>query len=446
MANFTDVNGHPVSEQASIDDQGNIVQPGVISMDDLHKQYGGGSGARTEPIDQPPVAEDDDEPNPNKIELDTEHYDPELEVKVGEDTYKAADILTAAAEEAKKDGATLSDKEKAELVADYVKRMSEEESPTATNTEDTDDKEITIGGETKKSSEWFAQMEEEDDADYSELPEKTRQNLLNRFIAAKNDGAWKKSNTEVAQANAEHKRELEREAREIEQKRRSLEFNKKRIEAKVTKLKELAEKQFDENEIYDAEGKLIPKKQFEYNQILNAQQQLPELEEELKQLSEESAQAESDQLLAQINSLQANHPELRTKENFVSVIRKVEKERQLDHPDFPTVRMIRRVLSEAAESNVDPETAYGFLVADGLIKPARATQPTKSQSITQPQNPVKRLANAIVRKQTGATPSLPAGASRPKPTTKNKIRLGAQIAQELRGNNGNGKALAEWNF
>jgi len=278
------------------------------------------------------------------------------------------------------------------------------QTPTQTGT-GVQDASITVGGETKKQSEWLKEMEDSYGVDTSNLPVEARQKMLQGYINTAHDNAWKKSNTQKAEEISRQRRQVEDRTREIEMKQRSLTDTLNRLTAEKTRMTAMAGKVMTEQAIYREDGSLDPQKLLEFNQIAMAKMRLAEIESDSAQLQQQAAQAAIDRTVAEAENLMAQHPEIAMTEPLQVVIEKVDKHGQSDHPDVQKLLDIYDIVEYAKKMNIPLEMAFQRKAATGSLLSIRGTASPSSTpiQITIPSTPsAERIAATVSGKQDGA--------------------------------------------
>lgn len=279
---------------------------------------------------------------------------------------------------------------------------AQQPTPAGTGAQDAD---ITVGGVTKKQSEWLKEMEDAYGVDTSLLPAEARQKMLVGFINTAHDSAWKRSNTQKAEEISRQRRQAEEMLREIEMKQRSMTDTLNRFAAEETRLKVTASKVMPEQEIYRQDGTLDPQKFLEFNQIATAKARLAEIEAERSTLQRDAAQTAIDRTIAEAQNLMAEHPEIAMSEPLQAVIEKVDKHGQHDHPDVQKLLDIYDIVEYAKKMNITLEMAFQRKAATGSLLSVRSTaSPTTTPiQITVPSTPnAERVAATVSGRQDGA--------------------------------------------
>jgi hypothetical protein len=274
--------------------------------------------------------------------------------------------------------------------------------PTGTGAQDSD---ITVGGVTKKQSEWYNEMEATYNIDTSLLPAESRQAMLEGYIAKSHDKAWKASNTQKAEEISRQRRVQGDITREIEMKQRVLSDTLNRLTAEEQRLTTIAAKTMSEQEIYREDGTLDPQKFMEYQQIGQAKFRLTEIEGDRSRVQNEAAQTAIDRTIAEAENLMAQHPEIAMTESLSAVIEKVDRHGQRDHPDVHKLLDIYDIVEYAKKMNITLEMAFQRKAATGSLLSVRGTAPAQPTQITVtvPSTPsAERVAASVSGKQDGA--------------------------------------------
>lgn len=307
----------------------------------------------------------------------------------------------------------------------------------------TPDTDITVGGVTKKQSEWLAEMENAYNVDTSQIPAENRLKMLQGYIKDAHDAAWKRSNTQKAEENSRQRREVEAAAREIQMRQRVLADTEQRINAEKERLQSTATRQMAENQIYREDGTLDPQKLFEFNQIQMAKQRLVEIESEQVRLQSDLQKIAIDRTIAEAEELMASHPEIAMTEPLQAVIEKVDRQGQREHPDVQKLLDVYDIVDYAKKMNITLEMAFQRKAATGGLLSVRGNTPTAVPNIqiTVPSTPsAERIAANVSGKQDGAQfldgkGSLPTRPQViPKQSLGDRVRDASQRSSAGRGN------------
>lgn len=281
--------------------------------------------------------------------------------------------------------------------------------------EGVDDVDVTIGGETKKLSALFDEMQKEGEVDISGLEYKQAKFLLDGYLAKKHQGAWQGNLTRKSQEVAEQrKKQQQTEAQFIRAKQlvvASLERLTKKLEAKQA----LAAEDLASIDIYDeATGKVDPKKLQHYNQVQQAQSDLAELTEDQKNLEQEAATIDTERLYAAFESYQEANPLFRTTKPIRQAIAEFEQAKStgslVDSDDTRKVRAFYRVLDYSIAQGIPLDMAANDLIEDGAFKGLKPVPGSEAPNNSQRQQPTGKtraeIIKEIARKQAKARPSL----------------------------------------
>ena len=300
-----------------------------------------------------------------------------------------------------------------------------------------EDKEIAVGGEKKKRSEWLAEMENAGNLDLSSVPVETQNFLLDNYIDSKNKEAWQKTLTHKSE-EASHQRKaqeavLARKEKELTEKHMQLRAREAEIARQIGDRRKMIEKPISREEVVDSEGRVDLDRQRQYFRQQDAAEELPRLQTELDTLKQESAQAEINRTLAALEVMQQQFPEYATAEPLPAAIARLEKDKDYSHPDTQRVLDILDIVDYSNRHAIPVDLALERLRAQGrlTVKGVEAGAPDKSLAKEVPTNRAREeVVRQIAENQRKGVRMIPAGGGGlSRPSLQQKTPLGDRLRE-----------------
>jgi hypothetical protein len=302
-----------------------------------------------------------------------------------------------------------------------------------------EEKDISIGGITKKTSEWIEEFQSEDGIDLSQLDPKVQETLLNRYIDSKNKDAWQKSLTQKNQAVSEGRKQTEALLSQVAAQESRTQYSLDQVKREITKIRGYANLNIDKN---DPNLFSDPDIQRQYAKMMDAREELPSLISQQQELEQSATQIATKRLEAELSLFQHSYGHYKTDYPLSEAFR-LFSTGQLDYesPDFDKVQDLIDIADHSAKRGLTFDNAYKDLKK---LNKVRVKDENRVTSLPKPNETQKRptLVQSIAKNQSGARFLSGAGSrqtvrpSKPQKSTGDLIRESSQRAVGSGGNEG----------
>ena len=229
-----------------------------------------------------------------------------------------------------------------------------------------EEKDISVGGITKKTSEWIQEFQSEDGIDISSLDPKAQETLLNHYLDSKNKSAWQKSLTEKNQAVADARKQTERILQDISRQEDRIDYSLEQVNTQIQRIQGYANLNIakDDPNLYSD-----PDLQRQYLKMMDAREELPQLIQQKKQIEQSATQIAAKKIEAEFSLFQHSIGHYKT-EAPISQLLASYSQNQLDYesPDFDKVQDLIDIAKHAGDRGLSFDNAYKDLKKLGRLR------------------------------------------------------------------------------
>lgn len=234
-----------------------------------------------------------------------------------------------------------------------------------------------VGGQDIKESEIDGQISAKYGIELKTLKPEALQKLREDHITLANKEEWSRKYTQRDQGLAKSKRQVGDLSLRLLDIQERLNEQLAEVAQVKQRLQKWATMEMNSTDIYDAEGRLDPVKLTQFNRIMDAREQLPEIEQKEKSLQERSAQTERELVLQRFRDFQDEFPQYQTSQDVVTVAANLETGRNTEEDEHKLIEMVR-IFREADQNKISPRLQYGYLKKSGWLTVKPTEQPSKA--------------------------------------------------------------------